>query len=425
MLYETEEKQECYVLLGVDTGKDGINEEKSLDELRDLLETDGGAEAGRIIQKLSQPDPLTYLGTGKLEEVKALLAETGADGVITDDELSPSQLRKLSQELDTLVLDRTRLILDIFASRAVTKEGKLQVELANLQYRLTRLRGFGVEMSRQASAGTAVGGHTRGSGETKLEMDRRYLRDRIDQLRREIKEIASRRETERVSRKEGELPLVALVGYTNAGKSTLFNRLTHSGVLEENKLFATLDTTVRRRDLPSGRSVLFVDTVGFIHKLPHNLVDAFRATLEEACEADVLLMVVDASDSECEMHMRVTYEELVSLGAADKPIIVALNKQDLVTGEEALMIPFNAHSVIRISAISEEGVQTAMEAVDSLLDEADTLMEVLIPYQRGDLVSTIHQELPILEESFEAEGTKLKVRAKGKLREILKPFAIS
>ncbi len=421
-LYDTEEKKEQFVLVGVDTGRFDISMEESLNELEELLETDGGEAVGRVIQNLQNPSSRTYVGSGKVEEIRQILQDTGADGIICDDELSPAQLKNLSDELGVKVIDRTLLILDIFTKRATTREGQMQIELAQLNYRLTRLTGLGKELSRQ---GAAVGTHTRGAGETKLEMDRRHIRERIDMLKSQLKEVAERRDMERTQRKKGYLPIIALVGYTNAGKSTVFNRVTGASVLEEDQLFATLDTTVRRKDLPSGRSVLFTDTVGFIHKLPHQLIDAFRATLEEACEADILLHVVDSSDPKAQMQMKVTYDTLVELKAADKPIITVLNKQDLVQEEAQTTGPsYHAEEILRISALEEEGIRKVLEAVDRLLDQWDQEMLLMIPYAQAGLTEPIHQEAVILSEDYTEQGIRIRARIKEPLLGKVKKFQI-
>ncbi len=419
MLYDTSEVKERFILVGVDTGRDQIDMESSLNELEELLTTAGGISCGRVIQNLPQINHRTYVGSGKVNEIKTILQDTGADGIICDDELSPAQLKNLSDELGVKVIDRTLLILDIFTQRAVTREGQMQIELAQLQYRLTRLSGLGTELSRQ---GASVGVHTRGAGETKLEMDRRYIRERIDALKADLKEVSERRTMERTQRKKAHLPIIALVGYTNAGKSTIFNRLTEASVLEEDKLFATLDTTVRRTDLSSGRSVLFVDTVGFIHKLPHQLVNAFRATLEEACEADVLLHVVDSSDPKAAMQMKVTYDTLVDLKAADKPIITVFNKQDLVQDPQPVHIPYQPEAVIRISALEQEGIEEVRRQTDLLLDQADRPMTLLIPYTEGSLIQPLHDQAVILEENYTEEGIRMRVRVKEPLLSKVRPF---
>jgi len=421
MMYETKEEIQSFVLVGVDVDRAAISAEDSLDELAELLATAGGEEAGRVIQKMEAINSRTYVGSGKVQEIKTLLAATGANGIICDDELTPAQLKNLSDLLDTKIIDRTLLILDIFSQRASTKEGKMQIELAQLEYRLTRLTGLGTELSRQ---GAAVGTHTRGAGETKLEMDRRHIRARMDMLRSQLKDVVKQRELIRTQRKKNQVPIVALVGYTNAGKSTLFNRLTSSGVLEEDKLFATLDTTTRKCELPSGRSVLFVDTVGFIHKLPHNLVKAFRATLEEAAYADILLHVVDASHENAELHMQVTYDELMDLEAADKPIMAVLNKQDLIKEPVPLSMPYGAEAVLRISALEPEGVQKVLEAVDLQLDKIDTVVEILLPYAQGGLSSSLHQEGQIIEEEYRDNGIYIKARLKDRYLQMVEKYRI-
>ena len=415
-MHITEEKIQRFVLVAVSTGRDETDAEKSLDELEDLLETAGGEACGRVIQNLERIDNRSYVGSGKVEEIRTILKDTEADGIICDDELTPAQLSNLGELLDTKIIDRTLLILDIFTQRAATREGQMQVELAQLEYRLTRLRGLGTELSRQ---GAAVGTHTRGAGETKLEMDRRYIRGRIAQLKRELKDVSENRDRERASRRKSRIPLVALVGYTNAGKSTVLNRLTSANVLEENELFATLDTTVRRCELPDGRMILLVDTVGFIHKLPAHLVKAFRSTLEEVTEADLLLHVVDASSPMAELQMKVTYDELVDLGAAYKPIITVLNKQDLVQEEEPLVIPYKAEDVIKISALEEDGQAALMAAICRYLDKLNTKMELLIPYDKGSLADRLHREAVILEETYTDEGIAMTIRADEDLRRIV------
>lgn len=421
MMYETKDEIQSFILVGVDVDRAVISAEDSLDELAELLSTAGGEEAGRVIQKMEAINSKTYVGSGKVQEIKTLLAATGAHGIICDDELTPAQLKNLSDLLDTKIIDRTLLILDIFSQRASTKEGKMQIELAQLEYRLTRLTGLGTELSRQ---GAAVGTHTRGAGETKLEMDRRHIRARMDMLRSQLKDVVKQRELIRTQRKKNQVPIIALVGYTNAGKSTLFNRLTSSGVLEEDKLFATLDTTTRKCELPSGRSVLFVDTVGFIHKLPHNLVKAFRATLEEAAYADILLHVVDASHENAELHMQVTYDELMDLEAADKPIMTVLNKQDLIEEAMPLSIPYGAEAVLRISALEPAGVQRVLEAVDQQLDKMDTVVEILLPYAQGGLSSSLHQEGQIIEEEYRDNGIYIKARLKDRYLQMVEKYRI-
>ena len=323
-MIELAKEQEKVILVGVslpgqeDTGQ-------LLDELAFLADTAGAREVGRVIQSRDQIHPGTYVGTGKIMEIKDLLWETDASGIICDDELSPAQMKNLQDELEVKVLDRTLLILDIFAARARTSEGKIQVELAQLKYRQTRLAGFGTALSR---LGGGIG--TRGPGEKKLEMDRRLIRERIGQLNRELKAVQRHRQVTREQRMESLLPVAAIVGYTNAGKSTLLNTLTGAGILAEDKLFATLDPTTRNLKLPAGQEILLTDTVGFIRKLPHHLIEAFRSTLEEARYADLIIHMADVANPQVEAQMHTVYETLRELGVEDKPVITVLNKRDLV-----------------------------------------------------------------------------------------------
>ena len=314
-----DEVKEKVILVGVQKER-GENMEISLQELRELAMTAGAETVGIVIQNREAVHPGTYIGKGKIDEVAELLYRTGATGIICDDELSPAQMKNLEDALDTKVMDRTVVILDIFASRAATSEGKIQVELAQARYSLTRLAGFGTSMSR---LGGGIG--TRGPGETKIETDRRRIRNRISQLKEELREVVKRREVTRSLRERNHVPVAAIVGYTNAGKSTLLNKLTDAGVLSEDKLFATLDPTTRSLKLPAGETVLFTDTVGFINKLPHHLVDAFRSTLEEAKYADVIIHVVDASDPESDTHMQVVYDTLRGLGVTGKPVLTPVS----------------------------------------------------------------------------------------------------
>lgn len=415
-MIETEEKQAAYILVGVETPKSDLPAEESLAELESLLETAGGRAAGRMVQKMDAFDPRTYIGSGKVEELKRMLEETGADGILCDDELTPAQIRNLDKRLDTEIIDRTLVILDIFSKRAVTREGKMQIELAQQTYRLNRLSGMGVQLSRQGGSG--VGVHSRGEGESKLELDRRRIRARIAYLKEQLKKVSSDRTRERESRKKSDLPVVALIGYTNAGKSTLFNRLTSAGVLEEDKLFATLDTTVRRCSVTDGRSILLVDTVGFIHKLPADLVDAFRSTLEEVKEADILLHVVDASSSKASLEMKVTYEEMEQLEAADRPFITFLNKQDLVTenAEPMPRIPYHAEAVVKGSAFCGEDRQKVLESIRCVLEKEDQDITVKLPYDQTALVEKVRREGVIKKESYEEDGIVLTASVPARLR---------
>lgn len=418
-IHDTEEKIQRFILVGVATDRDDTDIESSLDELSELLKTAGGEACGRVIQNLESFNNRSYVGSGKVEDIRMLLEDTGADGIICDDELTPAQLRNLGDLLGTKVIDRTLLILDIFSQRAATREGQLQVELAQLEYRLTRLSGLGTELSRQ---GAAVGTHTRGAGETKLELDRRYIRSRISQLKGELREAAENRERERGSRRKSQIPIVALVGYTNAGKSTLFNRLTSSSVLEEDELFATLDTTVRRCELPDGRLILMADTVGFIHKLPAHLVKAFRSTLEEANEADLLLHVVDASHPMADLQMKVTRDELVRLGAGDKPVITVLNKQDKVEEEGLYSIPYSPKAVVKTCALDPDGREKLISAIMEYFDSLEKKMEIVIPYQRASLMDRLHREAVILEEEYTGEGIRMVVQGDEKIQRLCEPF---
>ncbi len=421
-LYDTAEAVQTFILVAVESDQPELTADQSLDELADLLRTAGGEEAGRLIQRREAPHPGTYLGSGKIEELKRALEMTGAAGAITDDELTPAQLRNLSEALGAKVIDRTLLILDIFSQRATTREGQMQVELAQLNYRLTRLAGLGTELSRQ---GGSVGGgnHSRGAGETKLELDRRYIRQRIDVLNRQLKDLENQREVARSRRMKNQAPVIALVGYTNAGKSTLFNRLTSSSVLEEDKLFATLETTTRRAELPSGREVLFSDTVGFIHKLPHHLVKAFRATLEEVRYADILLHVVDASDEKAPLEMQVTMEAMQDLGAADKPILVLMNKQDQV-GElrKVIIFPQEGRRQLKISAFDAGDRRRVMEELDRILDEREEEYTVCIPYTEGKFVSLLRENAKIIEEEYTESGTRLRVRSARQYKSMVKEY---
>lgn len=407
-MIETAQEVRKYILVAIDTGRGRLDARDSVDELESLLETAGGECVGKIIQPLEKPNTKTYLGKGKMEELALAIRETGADGVIADDELSPMQIKNMSEELDVQVLDRTLLILEIFSQRAKTREGQLQVDLARLQYKLSRLSGLGVSMSRQ---GGAAGVHARGAGETKLELDRRYIRERIDTLKAQLQEMAVQRELQRKRRQKNEVPMVALVGYTNAGKSTLFNRFTDAGVLEENQLFATLDITTRKLELPSGREVLLADTVGFIQKLPHHLVKAFHATLEEVAYADILIHVVDSSDIKADVNMMITMEAMESLGAGDKPVITAFNKCDLPQAVAAGQAPgYMSEEVLRISALNGEDRQRLLEAIDRVLDKQVKVVEVLIPYSAGTVSSRLHESAQILEEEYRDTGVYMKVQ---------------
>ena len=396
-MIDLKEMQERVILVGVSTS-DHDDTEKSLDELEELAATAGAVTVGRVIQNLDQIHPGTYVGKGKLDEIKDLIWETEATGIICDDELSPIQLGNMEDVLDTKVMDRTLIILDIFAGRASTNEGKIQVELAQLKYRQSRLTGLGKSLSR---LGGGIG--TRGPGEKKLEMDRRLIRDRIAQLNRELKDVKRHREITREQRSKNKIPVVAIVGYTNAGKSTLLNTLTGAGVLEEDKLFATLDPTTRNLKLPSKQEVLLTDTVGFIRKLPHHLIEAFRSTLEEAKYADIILHVVDASNPQVDEQMYIVYETLTNLEVKNKPIITAFNKQDKVEGENILR-DFRADYIVRISAKHGDGLGELQGIIEEILRGQKVLIEKIYDYAEAGKIQLIRKYGELLEEEYRSEG---------------------
>lgn len=393
---ETREQTERMILVGVsEDGTDSIQE--SLEELKELVRTAGAEAVGVIVQNRERAHPGTYIGKGKIEEVRELLVETGAGGIVCDDELSPAQMKNLEDELEVKVCDRTMLILDIFAARAATREGKIQVELAQLKYRSTRLVGK-YNLSR---LGGGIG--TRGPGEKKLEVDRRQIRGRIAQLSRERKEVEQARETARKQRTRNAVPVFSIVGYTNAGKSTLLNTLTGAKVLEEDKLFATLDPTTRGLELPEGGHVVLTDTVGFIRKLPHHLIDAFRSTLEEAKYADVILHVVDCTNPDAEVQMQVVYDTLAGLGVGDKTVVTLFNKCDRPGARKMLSDP-RADRVLFISAKEGEGLPALLEAMEAILRERKILLERLFPYPEAGLIQQVRSKGQLLEEEYREDG---------------------
>ena len=396
-----EEVEEKVILVGV-SEQDGDDAEDSVEELKELVKTAGAAVVGNLIQKREKIHLGTYVGTGKVAEIEELIAQTGATGIVCDDELSPAQLKNLEMMLDTKVMDRTLIILDIFAARATTSEGKIQVELAQLKYRMSRLTGLGRSMSR---LGGGIG--TRGPGEKKLEIDRRLINDRIAQLNRELKEVKRHREITRAKREKNQMPVVAIVGYTNAGKSTLLNHLTDAEVLEEDKLFATLDPTTRVLELPGHQEVLLTDTVGFIRKLPHHLIQAFRSTLEEARYADYIFHVVDASNPQREKQMHITYETLDDLEVKDKTIVTLFNKQDLRTDDEPLH-DFRADYTLNISAGKNEGLDELKELLAEILRENKVYIERVVPYDKAGIIQLIRKQGELISEEYVAEGIAIK-----------------
>ena len=400
-MIQLEEAKERLILVGV-SEQDGDDTEDSMEELGELVATAGASVAGMVIQKRETMHPGTYVGKGKVEEIRELLIETQATGIVCDDELSPAQLRNLTDLLDVKVMDRTLIILDIFAMRASTNEGKIQVELAQLRYRATRLTGMGRSMSR---LGGGIG--TRGPGEKKLEVDRRLIGSRISQLKRELEEVRKHREINRGQRTKSKIPVAAIVGYTNAGKSTLLNTLTDADVLEEDMLFATLDPTTRQLELPGKQQILLTDTVGFIRKLPHHLIEAFKSTLEEAKYADYIIHVVDASNPQADKQMHIVYETLRSLGVEDKKILTLFNKQDARTDDEPLH-DFLADKTINISAKYGIGLDAVKEALADFLRADKILVERVIPYQDAGILQAVRKMGELLEEEYQPDGIFIK-----------------
>ena len=396
-LYEIEQETERVILVGV-SQQDGDDAEDSVAELAELVETAGAVVVGTLIQKRENIHPGTYVGTGKVFELEELIEQTGATGIVCDDELSPAQLKNLEEALKTKVMDRTLIILDIFATRASTSEGKIQVELAQLKYRLSRLSGLGRSLSR---LGGGIG--TRGPGEKKLEMDRRLINSRVAQLNRELKEVQRHREVNRQQRKRSGIPVVAVVGYTNAGKSTLLNHLTNAEVLEEDKLFATLDPTTRILELTNNQKVLMTDTVGFIRKLPHHLIDAFRSTLEKAKYADIILHVVDASNPQMDKQMYIVYDTLRNLEVEGKKIITAFNKTDRI-GQPEPLHDFRAERTVHISAKYGDGLENLKNILEEILREEKDFLECTIPYRDAGVIQKIREKGELLSEEYREDG---------------------
>ena len=396
-----EDFKERVILVGV-SEQDGDDAEDSLAELAELVKTAGASVAGTLIQKRELIHPGTYVGTGKVAEIAELLEHTGATGIVCDDELSPAQLKNLETMLNTKVMDRTLIILDIFAARATTSEGKIQVELAQLKYRLSRLTGLGRSMSR---LGGGIG--TRGPGEKKLEIDRRLTNDRSAPLNRELTEVVKHREIARAKRERNAVPVVAIVGYTNAGKSTLLNHLTDAEVLEEDKLFATLDPTTRMLELEGHQQVLLTDTVGFIRKLPHHLIEAFKSTLEEAKYADYIIHVVDASNPQRDKQMYIVYETLDHLGVKNKKILTLFNKIDIRTDDDPLQ-DFRADHVLQISAAENAGLDAVKDVLQEMLREDKIYIERVIPYAQAGVLQLVRNKGELVSEEYVPEGISIR-----------------
>jgi GTP-binding protein HflX len=394
------------LLVGTGAGTRNLDDaEASLAELALLADTAGADPVESILQRRDTPDPATYIGKGKADELRGLADALDVDVVIFDDELSPAQQRNLEKLFGRDVVDRVALILDIFAQHAHSQEGMVQVELAQLRYRLPRLRGRGLALSQQ---GAGIG--TRGPGETQLEVDRRRILRRVSKLERDLRKLAATRATQRKARRRRALPTIALVGYTNAGKSTLLNRMTQAGVLVEDRLFSTLDPTTRRLSLPGGEVVLLSDTVGFVRRLPHQLVEAFRSTLEEVADADLLVHVVDASSPDAETQIAAVRDVLREIGAGEVPELVALNKVD-ATDPDALAPLVAAHEgAVGVSAVTGEGVDKLLEAVASRLRSLARIVELSVPYERGDVIAALHRDGEVLVEVHESDATRLRAR---------------
>ncbi len=411
---------ERVILVGVWTEGSVKDAENSMEELAALAETAGSTVLDALIQRRDKPDSATFIGSGKVSELKAIVKSTGADTVVCDGELSPSQLRNLEDKVKVKVVDRTALILDIFAQHAKSKEGKAQVELAQMSYMLPRLRGWGDSLSRQAGG---IGG--RGPGETKIEVDRRRIRDKMSKLRREIGDMKVARDTKRQERKRNSIPSVAIAGYTNAGKSSLLNRLTNAGVLVQNALFATLDPTVRRSETSDGRTYTLTDTVGFVKHLPHDLIDAFKSTLEEVSGADVIVHVVDGSHADPLGQIKAVRGVIADVGGAKIPEIIALNKADIADPEVIAQVLIQEPDAYLISVHSGVGIEKLIRAIESSLPRPRIEIRTVLPYDRGDLVSQIHEHGEILSQEYLPEGTSLHALVDGSLAHALEKYSVN
>ena len=404
---------EKVVLVGVWTEGSAQDAENSLKELAALAETAGSEVMEGLIQRRDKPDSATFIGSGKVKEVREAVVATGADTVVCDGELSPAQLRTLEQKVKVKVIDRTALILDIFAQHAKSREGKAQVELAQMSYMLPRLRGWGETLSRQAGGTGGIG--SRGPGETKIETDRRRINDKMAKLRREIKEMKTSRDTKRSERRRNNIPSVAIAGYTNAGKSSLLNHLTGAGVLVENALFATLDPTVRKTQTADGRIYTLVDTVGFVRHLPHQLIEAFKSTLEEVSEADLIVHLVDGSHPDPMEQIRAVREVIDEIGGGQIMEIIAINKADIAKPEVVMELLRKESNAYAISSRTGYGVETLVKAIEGALPKPKVEINVVIPFNRGDLVSAVHERGEIISEEYLPEGTKLHAMVDGAL----------
>lgn len=411
---------ERVILVGVWTEGSVKDAENSMEELAALAETAGSTVLDALIQRRDKPDPATFIGSGKVSELKEIVKSTGADTVVCDGELSPSQLRNLEDKVKVKVVDRTALILDIFAQHAKSKEGKAQVELAQMSYMLPRLRGWGDSLSRQAGG---IGG--RGPGETKIEVDRRRIRDKMSKLRREIGDMKVARDTKRQERKRNSIPSVAIAGYTNAGKSSLLNRLTNAGVLVQNALFATLDPTVRRSETRDGRTYTLSDTVGFVKHLPHDLIDAFKSTLEEVSGADVIVHVVDGSHADPLGQIKAVRGVIADVGGAKIPEIIALNKADIADPQVIAQVLIQEPDAYLISVHSGVGIEKLIRAIESSLPRPRIEIRTVLPYERGDLVSQIHEHGEILSQEYLPEGTSLHALVDGSLAHALEKYSVN
>ncbi|MBK0420892.1 GTPase HflX [Leucobacter sp. CSA2] len=416
------------VLIGVYTGygKDGLEDaENSLRELAALAETAGANVLEGLLQRRANPDPATYLGKGKAQELAELVQAVGADTVVADTELAPSQRRALEDVVKVKVIDRTAVILDIFSQHAKSREGKAQVELAQLEYLLPRLRGWGESMSRQAggqvgSAGAGMG--SRGPGETKIELDRRRIHTRMAKLRKQIQQMTPAREAKRANRKRGEVPSVAIAGYTNAGKSSLLNRLTGTQELVQNQLFATLDTAIRHAETSDGRSFTYADTVGFVRNLPHQLVEAFRSTFEEVGEADVILHVVDGSHPDPAAQLRTVREVIAEVEAQDIPELVVFNKADLLDDSQRLVLHGLVPDAVFASARTGEGIEELRARIDAAIPIPDREVDVVVPYDRGSLVAELHERNRVLSTEYVEDGTRVRAFVTAEMLAKLAPF---